>query len=230
MKVNEVIAEGLGDWITSKLSSPAVNRAVYDTALKNLLPMLTNRGIDVKNDSTALPPEVIGPVKDWVSNYMSSGESGVDQTSVLNSIERVPAPREFTVGTLKKYVKDMTRARAAGLAIAKKSPEQFGQLDVPAAPAKAAPASKPVQDIKDTLDDQTQYRFPHPIWPGVDAIARKSGWYVTALPKDLKGMIKRDKTTGLYPVLNQVNIAKLNDEYDKAADSGFVKVEPIHLL
>ena len=228
MKVNEVIVEGLGGWIAGKIAGKHADRAVYDSALKNLLPMLTNRGIDVKNDSTPLPPEVVDPVKDWVSNYMSSGEQGVNQTSVLKSIERVGAPASFTIGTLKKYVKDMTRARANGLAIAKRSPEQFGQLDVPE--PTPAPTPIPVQDIKDTLDDQTQYRFPHPIWPGVDAIARKSGWYVTALPKDLKGMIKRDKTTGLYPVLNRANIAKLNDEYDKAADAGFVKVEPIHLL
>jgi len=92
-------------------------------------------------------------------------------------------------------------------------------------------AQEPAMDIKDTLpDDQTQYRFSWPEDPTIDIIIRKSGYFMNKLPQDLRGAVKKDRVTGLYPVLKADNIKKLNQYYDSLANRGRVREEPVHAL
>lgn len=93
------------------------------------------------------------------------------------------------------------------------------------------PRDNPAIDIKDTLDDNTQYRFPNPEYPGIQIIVRKSGWYLDQLPADKRGKVNRDKATKLFPVLLPANIARYNRYYDQAADAGkVVREEPTAAL
>lgn len=98
-------------------------------------------------------------------------------------------------------------------------------------PERSVAVSEPsVSDIKDTLDPNMQYRFPNPDYPGTQIIVRNSGWYIDRLPQQLRGQIKRDSSTGLYPVLQPANIKKYNLYYNQAADAGKVKDEPAAAL
>lgn len=87
-------------------------------------------------------------------------------------------------------------------------------------------------DVNATLDNTTQYRFPHPLFRAddVDIIVRRDGWYLNKLPKSLRGQVQRDKETRLYRVKQPANIQKFNDYYDKAADQGYVVEEPANVL
>ena len=87
-------------------------------------------------------------------------------------------------------------------------------------------------DINATLDSNTQYRFPHPLFRAddIDIIVRRDGWYLSKLPKSLRGRVQRDKETRLYRVKQPRNIQKFNDYYDKAADSQQLIVEPTDSL
>lgn len=97
-------------------------------------------------------------------------------------------------------------------------------------PERSIAAEPSVSDIKDTLKPGTQYRFPNPDYPGTQIIVRDSGWYIDRLPPQLRGQIKRDSATGLYPVLQPTNIKKYNLYYNQAADAGKVKDEPAAAL
>jgi len=90
----------------------------------------------------------------------------------------------------------------------------------------------PNYDVNATLDNTTQYRFPHPLFRAddVDIIVRRDGWYLNKLPKSLRGQVQRDKETRLYRVKQPANIQKFNDYYDKAADQGYVVQEPADVL
>jgi hypothetical protein len=88
----------------------------------------------------------------------------------------------------------------------------------------------PAADIKDTLDPEMQYRFPNPDYPGTQIIVRNSGWYIDKLPVELRGQVRRDKTTGLYPVLQPNNIKKYNLYYNQAAENNQVREEPAAAL
>jgi hypothetical protein len=94
----------------------------------------------------------------------------------------------------------------------------------------AAPPSGPATDIKDTLAPEMQYRFPNPDYPGTQIIVRNSGWYIDKLPVELRGQVRRDKTTGLYPVLKPNNIKQYNLYYNQAAENNRVKEEPAAAL
>ena len=94
----------------------------------------------------------------------------------------------------------------------------------------ATPDEEKVTDIKDTLDSGIQYRFANPDYPGTQIIVRNTGWYIDKLPQQLRGQIRRDKNTGLYPVLQPANIKKYNLYYNQAADAGKVKEEPAAAL
>ena len=94
----------------------------------------------------------------------------------------------------------------------------------------AAEPIGPANDIKDTLDPEMQYRFPHPDYPGTQIIVRSSGWYIDKLPVELRGQVRRDKTTGLYPVLQPNNIKKYNLFYNQAAENNQVREEPAAAL
>lgn len=109
--------------------------------------------------------------------------------------------------------------------------ERQAQQTAPQTEPAEPPAQDPVTDIKDTLpNDQTQYRFPWPEDPTIDIIIRKSGYFMNKLPKELQGLVKKDKASGLYPVLKADNIKKLNQYYDSMANRGRVREEPVHAL
>jgi hypothetical protein len=95
-----------------------------------------------------------------------------------------------------------------------------------------ATPGNPNYDVNATLDNTTQYRFPHPLFRAddVDIIVRRDGWYLNKLPKSLRGQVQRDKETRLYRVKQPANIQKFNDYYDKAADQGYVVQEPADVL
>ena len=95
--------------------------------------------------------------------------------------------------------------------------------------ATSTPAA-PATDIKDTVPAGKQFRFKNPENPGTYIIIRQTGYYVDKLPQNLQGQVKRDKATGLYPVLRAENIAKYNQYYDQAADAKAVIEEPVHAL
>jgi hypothetical protein len=106
----------------------------------------------------------------------------------------------------------------------------MGNVGRPGVKANASAGIGPTADIKDTLEPGQQYRFPNPDYPGTQIIVRDSGWYIDRLPQELRGQIKRDKLTGLYPVLKLANIKKYNQYYDQAAHAGKVKDEPAAAL
>ena len=108
-------------------------------------------------------------------------------------------------------------------------PDQQGQPDQQAQQAQQDP-NAPAADIKDTLDANTQYRFPNPDYPGVQIVVRNNGWFIDRLPPQLRGQIKRDSVTGLYPVLQPANIKKYNQYYNQAADAKRVREEPAAAL
>ena len=97
------------------------------------------------------------------------------------------------------------------------------------APEPTQPAG-PEIDISKTVPADTQYKFRNPEVPGGFIIIRQTGYYVDSLPAELKSQVKRDKATGLYPVLRAENIKKYNQYYNAAADANRVKEEPVHAL
>jgi hypothetical protein len=103
-----------------------------------------------------------------------------------------------------------------------------GEVDA----TKQTVSGNPNYDVNATLDNTTQYRFPHPLFRAddVDIIVRRDGWYLNKLPKSLRGQVQRDKETRLYRVKQPANIQKFNDYYDKAADQGYVVQEPADVL
>jgi hypothetical protein len=94
----------------------------------------------------------------------------------------------------------------------------------------AAPAAGPARDIRQTLEPGKQYRFQNPENPGTFIIIRPDGYFVDKLPKQLIGTVKKDRITGLFPVLRDENIQKYNSYYNQAADAGRVIEEPVHAL
>lgn len=97
------------------------------------------------------------------------------------------------------------------------------------APEPTQPAG-PEIDISKTVPADTQYKFRNPEVPGGFIIIRQTGYYVDSLPAALKSQVKRDKATGLYPVLRAENIKKYNEYYNAAADANRVREEPVHAL
>jgi len=91
-------------------------------------------------------------------------------------------------------------------------------------------ATGPETDISRTVPAGMQYKFQNPDNPGGFIIIRQTGYYVDSLPRNLKGQVRRDKATGLYPVLRPSNIKKYNEYFDKAADAKAVIEEPVHAL
>ena len=75
------------------------------------------------------------------------------------------------------------------------------------APEPTQPAG-PEIDISKIVPADTQYKFRNPEVPGGFIIIRQTGYYVDSLPAALKSQVKRDKATGLYPVLRAENIKK----------------------
>jgi hypothetical protein len=94
------------------------------------------------------------------------------------------------------------------------------------------PDSGPADDVKDIVAPDEQYRFSHPDYPGegINIIVRNTGWYLDKLPQALRGRVKRDSATRLYPVLQPNNIKKYNLYYNQAADANRVRHEPAHSL
>lgn len=88
----------------------------------------------------------------------------------------------------------------------------------------------PEIDISKIVPADTQYKFRNPEVPGGFIIIRQTGYYVDSLPAALKSQVKRDKATGLYPVLRAENIKKYNQYYNAAADANGVREEPVHAL
>lgn len=97
------------------------------------------------------------------------------------------------------------------------------------APEPTQPAG-PEIDISKIVPADTQYKFRNPEVPGGFIIIRQTGYYVDSLPAALKSQVKRDKATGLYPVLRAENIKKYNEYYNAAADANRVREEPVHAL
>ncbi len=127
-------------------------------------------------------------------------------------------------------VSQQAQAQAQVQAQAQQAQDQSAQTAPRTEPAEPPP-NEPAVDIKDTLpDDQTQYRFAWPEDPTIDIIIRKTGYFMNKLPQDLRGAVKKDRATGLYPVLKADNIKKLNQYYDSLANRGRVKEEPVHAL
>ncbi len=99
-----------------------------------------------------------------------------------------------------------------------------------AAKATSTAGSGPESDISKTVEPGMQYRFQNPENPGGFIIVRQTGYYLDQLPRALQGQVKRDKATGLYPVLRPANIKKINQYYDQASDAGSVVEEPAAAL
>ncbi len=99
-------------------------------------------------------------------------------------------------------------------------------------PKQTTAATSAATDISQTLAStpNRQYRFADPENPTIDVIIRSTGYYLTKLPQELQGQVKRDRATGLYPVQRPENIRKINQYYDRLADLGKVREEPVHAL
>ena len=95
--------------------------------------------------------------------------------------------------------------------------------------APSTPTSGPTTDIRQTVPNGMQYKFPNPE-PNSNnnIIIRQDGYYVDRIPKQLVGRVR--KVNGLYPVLRQDNIDKFNKYYDLQADRGLVREEPVYAL
>jgi hypothetical protein len=94
----------------------------------------------------------------------------------------------------------------------------------------ATATTGPEQDISKTLEPGQQYRFAFIEDPTIDVIIRQNGYFLTKLPAALQGQVKRDRATGLYPILRPANILKIQKYYNVAADQGRVKEEPAAAL
>ena len=107
--------------------------------------------------------------------------------------------------------------------------------DTTTVPDLNSPAEKkigPETDISKIIEYGQQLSFPYPEEEGIDVIIRRSGYYLTRVPQALatNPTVKPERKTGLVPVKNPTNIAKLNTYYDNAADAGNVTQSSEHAL
>lgn len=220
MKVSDIIVVEAKGGLLGKLKADAVTKRVAKTAIDDFY-----RKLDFNQLDGADQTQLLQILKKYVFEYMVSGEHGAGRNAVALAIEKVPMPEQFNRTTVEAYIKQTAKARQQALDAVE---HQLPKADEPEPVAE--PAAEPEPDISQTLDSYTQYRFRHPEYPGIQIVIRQSGYYLDRLPKGLTGTVKKDKATGLYPVLRQDNIRKYNQYYDVAADMGRVIEEPIAAL
>lgn len=223
MKINEVITEAgildrLGAGIRGAVGGVAKSR---DTALRQDIRQqsLQKELADWKRDLNAMrgtvninnPAEFQKVLQAWANaRYPEATVAGTD-------VADVSTVKPNDNKAVQKYISDMFNAA-------------MDNVGRPGVKTTATAGTGPTDDIKDTLEPGQQYRFPNPDYPGTQIIVRDSGWYIDRLPQQLRGQIKRDKSTGLYPVLQPANIKKYNQYYDQAAHAGKVRDEPAAAL
>lgn len=162
-------------------------------------------------------------LKSWTEYFFSDHNNRNKEQIIKQELSNVPVPTILSITNIQNYLN-----KAADI---RKDVEENFLNKALKKPDDASKVTEPVTDISKTIaNPDVQYRFMHPDYPGVEVIIRQTGYYYKQLPPELRGQVKRDKATGLYPVLRQENIKKLNDYYNAAADAGRVIEEPTSAL
>lgn len=227
MKVNEVIVEALFGKEKKIISD--ITRAAYNDFLEKL--SKNNVNLNNKQYIELNKPSLLQALKQYVFSFMVSGESGRTSQRVALQLETVPLPTEFTSKSIREYITRCAEARAHAKTELKHELPGITKHEVKKPDGSYCEIDGPEADISKCIDNPNiQYRFMHPEYPGVEVIIRQTGYYYKQLPAEFRGLVKRDKATGLYPVLRKDNIRKLNDYYNTAADAGRVAEEPISAL
>lgn len=223
MKANEVVNEA---WFGMGFKSPEEQEAakkqkmldkvrgsdkLVNAAYKQFEILLRDNKIDINNPATYPGPRMDKLIKEFAKYFFASINNANTQRAIIEKIDAVPVPTTLNGSSIKQYFRSINEIRNSAI---QDAPRQglAGVMAPDARPASPAPA----EDIKDTLPDGKQYRFPHPSYSGVEIIIRKTGYYLTDLPAAYAGRVGKDKT-GLYPVLRPANIQRIQSYYDKAA-------------
>jgi hypothetical protein len=203
MKVNEVITEGLGNFLKQTFSSQTPAQKLQAQHRVG-----TTRWVKEWNRQVKANPDLSNNPK-ALQDYANKISTGADGQQHIQA----PLPTDMSPQGVSSYLTSV-----------------IGQIQQSVMTQQVAQHPGPTSDIKDTLDTQMQYRFPNPEFPGTQIIVRKSGWYLDKLPPELRGEVNVDKTTRLYPVLQTRRIALYNQYYNQAAELGKIKEEPASML
>lgn len=206
-----------------------VNAGLGRVATENFLDELSRQGVDLRKPDSYDHEYMNQLLKAFTLNFFGSDTDPNIRNYViagLNSAELTP-PTEFNPSTLRDYFEKANDIRSYVLKnILKLTAQRNARLERDREVRDTEAAS----DISSTVPAGMQYRFMHPEYPGVEIVIRDNGYFLKQLPRSLAGLVKRDKATGLYPILRADNIAKINNYYNAAADAGSVIEEPAAAL
>ena len=211
-------AEKRMDQINARLGSNATDLFMQE---------LRRQGIDVAKLDEADPEYITHLLDAFTMNFFGSDDDSTIRSYVQAGLKsgELRMPSTFNLTTVRQYLDSANDIRNYVLKnVLKLTARRNIEAD------RDRERREAEVDISKTLSPTTQYRFLHPEYPGVEIIIRNSGYYLNRLPRSLTGMVKKDKDTGLYPVLRPENIRAINSYYNDAADMGRVVEEPVFAL
>ena len=209
-------------------------KTVANDAYQEFLRVLKKSGYDAKNlaiSSTAPPPapgkatdyeKISQYLKKWTDMYMTAGDPDIkdeiQKAKVIQKIDSVAIPAMITNRELADYFLKAAEARIKGKEVANVIPEPDEPPAPPTPPSPEEEIEAGQKEIIATLPRGSQYEF---IWPtnpwnseNIYGIIRPEGYFLNTVPASLRGLIRMDDETGLYPIANPDNIKKINDWYD----------------